>query len=116
QTAGANTLELADGRLGVKGAPGQGVTIGEVALRAFKPHLLPEGFDLGLDENAVHEPSNLSSPAGAHCCVVEIDRATGKVDVLRYIAVDDCGVVLNPLLAKGQIHGGGAPGIQRALY
>ena len=114
--ADENDLELVDGRFGVRGAPDQGVTIGEVALRAFKPHLLPEGFDLGLDETAFHEPSNLSYPSGAHCCVVEIDRDTGRVDVLRYVAVDDCGVVLNPLLAKGQIHGGVAQGIAQALY
>ena len=114
--ADENDLELVDGRFGVKGAPDQGVTMGEVALRAFKPHLLPEGFDLGLDETAFHEPSNLSYPSGAHCCVVEIDRDTGRVDVLRYVAVDDCGVVLNPLLAKGQIHGGVAQGIAQALY
>ena len=114
--ADENDLELVDGRFGVKGAPDQGVTMGEVALRAFKPHLLPEGFDLGLDETAFHEPSNLSYPSGAHCCVVEIDRDTGRVDVLRYVAVDDCGVVINPLLAKGQIHGGVAQGIAQALY
>jgi len=114
--ADENDLELVDGRFGVKGAPDQGVTMGEVALRAFKPHLLPEGFDLGLDETAFHEPSNLSYPSGAHCCVVEIDRDTGRVDVLRYVAVDDCGVVLNPLLAKGQIHGGVAQGIAQALF
>ncbi len=114
--ADENDLELVDGRFGVRGAPDQGVTMGEVALRAFKPHLLPDGFDLGLDETAFHEPSNLSYPSGAHCCVVEIDRETGRVDVTRYVAVDDCGVVINPLLAKGQIHGGVAQGIAQALY
>ncbi|GAA3237222.1 molybdopterin-dependent oxidoreductase [Pseudonocardia petroleophila] len=113
--ADESDIELADGRFSVRGAPDQGVDMAEVAVRAFKPHLLPDGFDLGLDETAHHEPSNLSYPSGAHCCVVEIDRDTGKVLIRRYVAVDDCGVVINPLMAKGQIHGGVAQGIAQAL-
>jgi carbon-monoxide dehydrogenase large subunit len=108
-------IELSDGAFSVRGAPGQQVTMAEVALRSLKPHLLPEDFDLGLDETAYFEPSNLSYPSGAHCCVVEVDRQTGRVTVLRYLAVDDCGTVINPLLAKGQIHGGVAQGIAQAL-
>lgn len=113
--ADESDIELVDGRFAVRGTPDQGVTMAEVAIRAFKPHLLPEGFDLGLDETAFHEPSNLSYPSGAHCCVVEIDRDTGRVSVARYIAVDDCGTVINPLMARGQIHGGVAQGIAQAL-
>jgi aerobic carbon-monoxide dehydrogenase large subunit len=113
--ADESDIELADGRFAVRGAPGEGVTMAEVAVRAFKPHLLPDGFDLGLDETAFHEPTNLSYPSGAHCCVAEIDRDTGRVTILRYVAVDDCGVVINPLMAKGQIHGGVAQGIAQAL-
>lgn len=113
--ANESDLELVDGRFQVRGAPGQGVSLGEVALLSLKPHKLPEGFDLGLDETAFFEPPNLSYPSGAHCCIVEIDRETGKVSILRYVAVDDCGVVINPLLAKGQIHGGVAQGIAQAL-
>ncbi|MBW0089414.1 xanthine dehydrogenase family protein molybdopterin-binding subunit [Pseudonocardia sp. KRD-184] len=113
--ADESDIELADGRFSVRGAPQQGVDMAEVAVRAFKPHLLPDGFDLGLDETAFHEPSNLSYPSGAHCCVVEIDRGTGKVRIRRYVAVDDCGTVINPLMAKGQIHGGVAQGIAQAL-
>ncbi|GAA1866560.1 molybdopterin-dependent oxidoreductase [Pseudonocardia ailaonensis] len=112
--ADENDVELVDGVFTVKGTA-QSVTMGEVAVRAFKPHLLPEGFDLGLDETAFHEPTNLSYPSGAHCCVVEIDRGTGKVRIRRYVAVDDCGTVINPLMAKGQIHGGVAQGIAQAL-
>jgi len=97
--ADESDLELVDGRFAVKGAPDQGVTMAEVAIRSFKPHLLPDGFDLGLDETAYFEPSNLSYPSGAHCCVVEVDRETGWVKVARYIAVDDCGTVINPLMA-----------------
>jgi len=108
-------IELVEGRFAVRGAPDQGVTMAEVAVRSLKPHLLPDGFDLGLDETAHHEPSNLSYPSGAHCCVVEIDRGTGKVAIARYVAVDDCGTVINPLMARGQIHGGVAQGIAQAL-
>jgi carbon-monoxide dehydrogenase large subunit len=108
-------IELSEGAFSVRGAPGQQVTMAEVALRSLKPHLLPEDFDLGLDETAHFEPTNLSYPSGAHCCVVDIDRQTGRVTVVRYLAVDDCGTVINPLMAKGQIHGGVAQGIAQAL-
>jgi aerobic carbon-monoxide dehydrogenase large subunit len=113
--ADESDIEVADGRFTVRGAPYQGVDLATVALTAFKPHRLPDGVDLGLDETAFFEPTNLSYPSGAHCCVVEIDRGTGKVEVLRYIAVDDCGTVINPLMARGQIHGGLAQGIAQAL-
>ena len=113
--ADESDLELADGRFRVRGAPDQGVTMGEVAMRSFKPHRLPPGVELGLDETAHYEPSNLSYPSGAHCCVVEIDRDTGRVTIARYVAVDDCGTVINPLMARGQIHGGVAQGIAQAL-
>jgi aerobic carbon-monoxide dehydrogenase large subunit len=113
--ADESDVELADGRFSVRGAPDQGVDLPDVALTAFKPHKLPEGFDLGLDETAFHEPTNLSYPSGAHCCVVEVDRETGRVEIRRYVAVDDCGTVINPLMAKGQIHGGLAQGIAQAL-
>lgn len=114
--ADESDVELTDGTFRVAGTTGPTVTLAEVALRSLKPHLLPEGVDPGLEETAHHEPSNLSYPSGAHCCVVEIDRETGRVDVVRYVAVDDCGTVINPLLATGQIHGGLAQGIAQALY
>ncbi|MBN9101260.1 MAG: molybdopterin-dependent oxidoreductase [Pseudonocardia sp.] len=113
--ADESDVELVDGVFAVRGTGGPSVTMAEVAIRAMKPHLLPPDVELGLDETAHHEPSNLSYPSGAHCCVVEIDRGTGRVDVQRYVAVDDCGVVINPLTAKGQIHGGIAQGIAQAL-
>jgi carbon-monoxide dehydrogenase large subunit len=108
-------IELSDGRFSVRGAPDSGVDLAEVSVMAFKPHKLPAGFDLGLDETAHFEPANLSYPSGAHCCVVEVDRETGRVEVLRYVAVDDCGTVINPMMATGQIHGGLAQGIAQAL-
>ncbi|MGI5272329.1 xanthine dehydrogenase family protein molybdopterin-binding subunit [Nonomuraea sp. CA-218870] len=99
----------------VKGVPEVTVTLAEVAERSFKPHLLPEGTALGLENTTYFEPKNLSYPSGAHGCVVEIDRDTGRVSVLRYVCVDDCGTVINPLTARGQIHGGVAQGIAQAL-
>jgi carbon-monoxide dehydrogenase large subunit len=99
----------------VRGTPGTEVTLADVALTAYKPHKCPEGMDVGLQEMDYYEPTNLSYPSGAHACVVEVDRATGKVDILRYIAVDDCGTVINPLTARGQVEGGLAQGIAQAL-
>jgi len=99
----------------VKGTPGSGIPLSEVALAAYKPHRLPDGMDLGLQVMEYYEPTNLSYPSGAHACVVEIDRATGAVTVLRYVAVDDCGTVINPLNARGQVEGGLAQGIAQAL-
>ncbi|MEV4748936.1 xanthine dehydrogenase family protein molybdopterin-binding subunit [Streptosporangium amethystogenes subsp. fukuiense] len=100
----------------VKGMPDATVSLAEVAERAFKPHLLPEGAALGLENTSYFEPKNLSYPSGAHGCVVEIDRDTGQVRILRYVCVDDCGTVINPMTARGQIHGGVAQGIAQALY
>ena len=70
----------------------------------------------GIDETAVYDPPNFSWPAGAHAAVMEVDTETGDARVLRYVAVDDCGVVVNPLIVDGQIHGGIAQGIAAALY
>jgi carbon-monoxide dehydrogenase large subunit len=72
-------------------------------------------MEIGLQFMDYYEPTNLSYPSGAHACVVEVDRATGRVDVLRYVAVDDCGTVINPLTARGQVEGGLAQGIAQAL-
>jgi carbon-monoxide dehydrogenase large subunit len=99
----------------VRGTPGTEVTLAEVALTAYKPHKLPEGMEIGLQFMDYYEPTNLSYPSGAHACVVEVGRRTGRVDVLRYVAVDDCGTVINPLTARGQVEGGLAQGIAQAL-
>ncbi len=114
--ANAADIEIADGKLSVKGDPAASVTLGEAALTAYKPHKLPEGMDIGLEFTNYHEPSNMTYPSGAHGCVVEVDTETGQVRILRYVSVDDCGVVINPLLARGQIHGGVIQGIAQALH
>ncbi|MGZ4603247.1 MAG: xanthine dehydrogenase family protein molybdopterin-binding subunit, partial [Kineosporiaceae bacterium] len=100
----------------VRGTPGAEVTLADVALTAYKPHKLPEGMEVGLQFMDYYEPTNLSYPSGAHACVVEIDRQTGAVHILRYVAVDDCGTVINPLTARGQVEGGLIQGIAQALF
>ena len=77
---------------------------------------LPEGMTPGLEESHFHDPTNFTFPAGAHVCVVEVDAETGEVSILKYVAVDDVGRVINPMIVEGQIHGGIAQGIGQALY
>jgi carbon-monoxide dehydrogenase large subunit len=108
-------IEYVDGQFHVRGAPGRGVSLAEVARTSYRPHKLPGNFNLGLDETVVYEPTGLCFTSGAHCCIAEIDRDTGKVRILRYVAVDDCGTVINPLIVMGQVHGGLAQGIAQAL-
>ena len=77
---------------------------------------MPEGVTPGLDETVFFDPPNCTFPFGAHGCEVEVDRDTGKVEITGYIAVDDCGNVINPMIVAGQVHGGVAHGIGQALY
>jgi carbon-monoxide dehydrogenase large subunit len=88
----------------------------EVAFRAWQAFQMPEGVTPGLDETVFFDPPNCVFPFGAHGCEVEVDRETGKVEITSYIAVDDCGNVINPMIVAGQVHGGVAHGIGQALY
>ncbi len=103
------------GRWFVKGDPEQGATIEDIALRAYSGEELPAGMEGGLDAQIVYDPPNLTYPYGAYICVVDIDPETAQVKVRRFIAVDDCGVRINPMIVDGQIHGGLAEGIGIAL-
>src|SRR6476660_410492 len=103
------------GRWYVKGDPEQGATIQEIAMAARGSVQLPEGVEAGLDAETVYDPPNLTFPFGAYICVVDIDPGTAKVKVRRFVAVDDCGVRINPMIVEGQIHGGLAEGIRMAL-
>jgi len=114
--ASPDDMEYANGQFQVKGAPGKAVPFGQVALTAYVPHNYPEGLEPGLEETSFYDPSNFCFPFGAHACVVEIDRDTGHVKVLRYIAVDDVGNVMNPMIVDGMIHGGIAQGVGQALW
>jgi carbon-monoxide dehydrogenase large subunit len=108
-------LEWTPGTFTVKGTD-RSADIKSLAFAAWTAHALPDGFEPGLTATHLHDPPNFSWPAGAHACVVEVDTETGSVEILRYVAVDDCGVVVNPLVVEGQIHGGVAQGIAEALY
>jgi carbon-monoxide dehydrogenase large subunit len=96
--------------------PDGSVTLKEIALSAWTAHDLPDGVEPGLEASYVYDPPNFSWPGGAHAAVVEIDTETGNVELLRYVAVDDVGVVVNPMIVEGQIHGGLAQGVAQALY
>ena len=108
-------LEFDHGRFAVKGNPSVAKTIQEVALAAHGSLELPEGVEGHLDAECVYNPPNLTYPFGAYICVVDVDPGTGEVKVRRFIAVDDCGVRINPMIVEGQIHGGLADGIGMAL-
>jgi len=112
--ASAEDLDFADGKWTVKGTD-KSVAFGDVSLTAYVPHNYPEGLEPGLDETSFYDPVNFTYPFGAHMAVVEIDPDTGKVDLKRFIACDDVGNVVNPMIVDGQIHGGVAQGIGQAL-
>jgi carbon-monoxide dehydrogenase large subunit len=100
----------------VKGAPDKARTIPEIAFAAWTAHNLPPDTEPGLEATHVYDPANFTFPAGAHVCVVEIDTETGEVRIEKYVAVDDCGNVINPMIVEGQIHGGIAQGIAEAMF
>jgi carbon-monoxide dehydrogenase large subunit len=109
-------VEWADGAFRVRGAPDKARTIAEIATSAWNAHALPAGMEPMLEGTAVFDPPNFTWPAGTHVCIVEVDTETGRTDILRYVAVDDCGNVINPMIVDGQVHGGVAQGIAEALY
>jgi aerobic carbon-monoxide dehydrogenase large subunit len=114
--AAPEDIELVEGRFQVRGSPDKAMTLAQVAGEAYIPADLPEGMEAGLDETCFYDPTNFVWPFGAHACVSEVDVETGRVDVVRYIAVDDCGPAINPLLIDGQIHGGIVHALGQALY
>ena len=99
-------IELRDGKWIVRGSPEKGMALADVAGAAYVPENLPDGMEPGLDETAFYDPENFVFPFGAHACVVDVDAETGKVEIVRYVAVDDCGPAINPMLIDGQVHGG----------
>jgi carbon-monoxide dehydrogenase large subunit len=113
---GHEDMELKDGRFQVVGVPGSGVGWLDVAGAAADPSRLPEDIEAGLKEDLDFLQDDATFPFGAHICVVEVDAETGATKVLKHIAVDDCGRIVNPLLAEGQVHGGIAQGLAQALF
>jgi carbon-monoxide dehydrogenase large subunit len=108
-------LEFTGGRFSVKGTDA-GVALGDISLAVFAAHNLPDGVEPSLDSQATFDPENFNYPHGTHLCAVEVDTETGFVEIINYTCVDDVGVVINPLIVEGQIHGGLAQGIAQALY
>lgn len=114
--ASPDDLEYKDGKITIKGNPAKSMSTADAGFLAFMGDHLPPGLEPGLDATRRFEPPNFVYPFGTHVCVVEIDAQTGQVTVVRYVAVDDCGRVLNPMIVEGQIHGGIAQGMAQALF
>lgn len=106
---------MPDGSWTVKGTD-KSVSFADVALTAYVPHDYPEDLEPGLEDNAFWDPKNFTFPFGTHICSVEIDPDTGKVKILKYVAVDDVGNVINPMIVDGQLHGGIAQGAGQVLW
>ncbi len=113
--ADANDIEFEDGKVFVRGAPEKSAGFADVAMMAYSAIALPEDTEPGLEETHFFEPSNFTFPFGTHIVLAEVDPETGDVEILRYVAVDDVGNMINPLLVHGQIHGGIAQGTGQAL-
>ncbi len=113
--ASEQDIEFVDGKFSVRGTE-QSTTLGEIAFAIFSAHNLPDGFEPSLDSDATFDPQNFSFPHGTHLAAMEVDTETGQVTIRKYVCVDDVGVVVNPLIVEGQVHGGLAQGIAQALY
>jgi carbon-monoxide dehydrogenase large subunit len=109
-------LELVDGELRVRGTPTKAMTLQEVAFEAFSAHNLPDGMEPNLYGQVTYDPPNFTFPFGTHVAVVEVDEETGRVDLVDYAAVDDCGRQINPMIVEGQLHGGIVQGAAQALW
>ena len=109
-------LEFTGGAFRVRGTPDAAKTVADCAFAVFAAHDLPDGVEATLDADATFDPQTFSFPHGTHLCAVEVDTQTGRVDIRKYIAVDDVGKVVNPMIVEGQVHGGVAQGIAQALH
>ncbi|WP_027891890.1 xanthine dehydrogenase family protein molybdopterin-binding subunit [Calidithermus chliarophilus] len=114
--AAPEDMVFENGKAYVKGSPDKAKTLAEVALQASLAYSLPSGVEPFLDETTYYDPPNCTFPFGTHIAIVEVDTDTGKVDLKRYVAVDDVGNIINPLIVEGQLHGGIAQGVAQALY
>jgi carbon-monoxide dehydrogenase large subunit len=112
--ASEDDLEWEPGKFSVKGSPDRFKTIQEISLAAYTNH--PAGMEAGLEAVDYYDPPNLTFPFGSYICVVDIDKGTGEVKIRRFVAVDDCGNIINPMIVDGQIHGGLTMGLAPALY
>ena len=106
-------LDWEPGKFFVKGVPDKAKTIQEIAFAAYTNH--PQGMEAGLEAVSYYDPPNMTFPFGSYICVVDIDSGTGQVKIRRFMAVDDCGNIINPVIVEGQIHGGLTMGMAPAL-
>ena len=111
--AAEEDLEYEPGRFSVKGAPDRAKTIQEIAFAAYTNH--PQGMEAGLEAVSYYDPPNLTYPFGSYIAVVDLDKGTGEVKIRRFVATDDCGNVINPMIVEGQVHGGLTMGMAPAL-
>jgi carbon-monoxide dehydrogenase large subunit len=114
--AAEEDLEYVTGQFQVRGNPTKAMPIQAIAFEAFTAHNLPDGIEPNLTADASYDPVNFTFPFGVHVAVVEVDEETGRVELVRYVAVDDCGNQVNPLIVEGQVHGGVTQGIAQALW
>jgi carbon-monoxide dehydrogenase large subunit len=114
--AAEGDLEFANGAFTVRGSPEKAMPIQAIAFEAFSAHNLPDGVEPNLTAEASFDPPNFTFSFGTHVCVVEVDEETGRVALLQYVAVDDCGNQVNPMIVEGQVHGGIVQGAAQALF
>ena len=114
--ANEDDLEYVGGAFQVQGSPSKSAAFADIAFAAFSAHDLPDGLEPNLEAQVTWDPPNFTFPNGTHIAIVEVDMATGQVDLIDYVAVDDCGVQINPLIVEGQIHGGILQGVAQALW
>jgi carbon-monoxide dehydrogenase large subunit len=114
--AAPEDVELTSGRFHVRGSPDRSKGLADISLAAYLAHSMPAGLEPGLEATSFFDPPNFTYPFGTHIAMVEVDADTGQVSLLRYIAVDDVGNVINPMVVDGQLHGGIAQGVAQALW
>ena len=114
--ASADDIEYSDGRFFVRGSPDRAQSIQDIALMANVAWNMPQGMEPGLEATTFYDPPNFTYPFGAHVALVEVDVNRGTIDLKRYIAVDDCGLQINPMIVEGQVHGGVVQGVGQALW
>ncbi len=114
--ASADDIEYSDGRFFVRGSPDRAQSIQDIALMANVAWNMPQGMEPGLEATTFYDPPNFTYPFGAHVALVEVDVNRGTIDLKRYIAVDDCGLQINPMIVEGQVHGGVVQGMGQALW
>ena len=114
--AADDDVEFVNGTFSVKGSPDRALPLAAIAFGAFTAHNLPDGMEPNLEAHTSFDPPNFVFPFGTHIAVVEVDEETGRVELRKYVAVDDCGNQINPLIVQGQLHGGIVQGIAQALF